>query len=312
MATRSKAPPALQATVGSNHATALWALGRKQEAAAAQEEAVELWRSDDDARPESLANQLHNLGVFRFELGDISEAQTHLDAALAIRRQTLGNNHPRAAKILLMLANVAQRRGEQDRALELYDDALAVFARSVGTSHPDYGKALANRGVLKRREGDLRGARSDLTRAVELISATYGEASVHTIRGRNGLALVELDSGNVQGAFDMLEEIVRRAAGTVDDVHLASVHLNLGLVSRRLELPERAREEYVRGLALAEQASNPRHIADAELGLAALDKAQGREASATAHAERAREALEGLDAPVSPDLQAQLDAFLPK
>jgi len=304
MATRAEAPPLVRATIDSNYAAALSAMGRRKEAAAAQEHAVALQRSLEDDRPEALANKLHNLGVYRFELGETGEAETHLRAALELRRNSLGRNHPRAAKTLQMLANVALRRGDQDRALQLYDDALTVFETSVGSSHPDYGKTLANRGVLKRRAGDLAGARADLSRAAEVMVDTYGEASRHTVRIRNGLALVEMDDGNVQGAHAMLKHAVDVASGTVDDVHLSSLYLNLGLTSHRLGRLAMARVHYARGLALAEQASKPRQIADAEIGLAELDLAEGLHDAAAKRAEHAATLLAELQGSVNSRVEA--------
>ena len=290
LAARTRAPPRLRASIRSNDAVALASLGRLSEAIEAQQRAVDLQREHPDAGEEALAQQLHNLGIYHFRLGDLASAARHVEEGLALTRRTLGDTHPAVALGLTALANVALRRRDHDQAEALYRESLTVLRQSLGEDHPDYAKTLANRGILRRRRGDLDGAREDLTRGVAVLSQTYGELSPATIKLRNGLALVELNAGKPDQAHAMLEALVQQAAGKLppEDTRLGAVLINLGLASRRLGRLDEARRHYERGLALVERISvrHP-HIGDALLALAELDLAAGERDAARQRAERA-------------------------
>lgn len=103
--------------------------------------------------------------------GDIGEAYSHADAALAKR--------PGSVDALVMRADIDRHEGRAREAVDEYSRALAAAARDA---RPWYG-----RGVVESEREDVRRGRSDLAKAIELdpSDATF-RAELGTLEGFAG------------------------------------------------------------------------------------------------------------------------------
>jgi len=103
--------------------------------------------------------------------GDIAEAYSHADAALAKR--------PGSVDALVMRADIDHHEGRGREAIDEYGRALAAAARDA---RPWYG-----RGVVESEREDVRRGRADLARAIELdpSEATF-RAELGTLEGSAG------------------------------------------------------------------------------------------------------------------------------
>ncbi len=76
---------------------------------------------------------LNNRGTVALTRGDTTKAERNFRAALAVREQTLGPNHPDVGFTLVNLAIVSPREHER---LALMQRALQIFDRELGMAHP--------------------------------------------------------------------------------------------------------------------------------------------------------------------------------
>ena len=111
-------------------------------------------------QPEVEAQMLDLIGRIRTELGDYGQARPVLDEALAIRRRTLGSEHPDVA---VSLMNAAQLRSLSDggvaSAVPLRREALALRRRMFGDDDPRTMDALYGLASDLHISGDYRAAR---------------------------------------------------------------------------------------------------------------------------------------------------------
>jgi predicted ATPase/DNA-binding CsgD family transcriptional regulator len=120
------------------------AQGDYDEATAAYEAALPLWRSVNDA--EGTAKTLSGLGHVAISRRDSVAARAWFEEALAISRGA-GDERGIAAA-LTGLGHLASDGGDLDRAAELYDETIAV-QRALGDAK-GISDALNNRGTLAR------------------------------------------------------------------------------------------------------------------------------------------------------------------
>ncbi|HER43514.1 MAG TPA: tetratricopeptide repeat protein [Candidatus Eisenbacteria bacterium] len=86
--------------------------------------------------------------------------------------------------------------------------------------------ALTNRGAELQREGDVEGARTHYELAISLYPIGWA--------AQNNLAALELDLGNVEKAYDILENALRRHPGS------AKLNMNMGLALEKMGRYEEA------------------------------------------------------------------------
>jgi len=142
------------------------------------------------------ASTLIQMGKIDYELRRYDDAAAGIRRAGDILSTSLGANHPRVGRALLLLASIYERRGDEispavrsrggtpsskaaggevmssdDAELELYVDALDPLKGALGEVHDEVGRLYARIGHLYGKKGD--GALSLLARKASL--RAYGE-----------------------------------------------------------------------------------------------------------------------------------------
>jgi tetratricopeptide (TPR) repeat protein len=157
-------------------------LGRQEQALAAAEEAVVIYRRLAIQRPEispTLAMSLNNLGLRLSELGRREEALAATQDAVEVYR-TLAEARPEAflPNLALSLNNLSNRQGEMGRRKEaLLSISEAVEIRRKLAEQrpemalPDLAGSLTNRSICQSELGDHEGALKSSTEAVDLYRA---------------------------------------------------------------------------------------------------------------------------------------------
>ena len=92
-------------------------------------------------------------------MGNLTQAQSHLERALAIKERVLGPEHPDTALSLNSLGLLRQEQGDLAGAQQYYERTLVILERVLGPEHPDTAQSLNNLGALLQAQGDLAGAR---------------------------------------------------------------------------------------------------------------------------------------------------------
>jgi tetratricopeptide (TPR) repeat protein len=114
---------------------------------------------------DSVADFSNNLAMVLVTVGRLEEAEVHVQRALAIRARD--DAHPGIAASTLIVARIAESRGDLGAAIAGYDRALALFRRTRGDKHHDVMDALERAGQARVRHGEAAAGRALLVEALE-------------------------------------------------------------------------------------------------------------------------------------------------
>jgi tetratricopeptide (TPR) repeat protein len=106
------------------------------------------------SEPEAQAWAHDMIGRTYRELGLYDEAERHLRAALAERRQLLSPEQPAVADSLNNLGELLTDRNRFAEAEGLFREALAIRQRLFGPEHPDVAQSLNNLGLILQYRHD--------------------------------------------------------------------------------------------------------------------------------------------------------------
>src|SRR6185436_19067520 len=90
------------------------------------------------------ATNLNNLGYLLQELGDLEEARSCHERALAIWEKVLGSEHVSTAKSLHNLGLLFFEKRNFPRARALWERALRILDSRLGPNHPDTKSARSS------------------------------------------------------------------------------------------------------------------------------------------------------------------------
>jgi len=213
---RSDGSTADLATALDAEASALFALGRMEDAEAAFEQVATLRRRVLGEDHPLTARSLSHLGGARFELGRADDARRTLAEALAILDRAGMADSPQAAGALnnLGLAERAARRPVEARVA--FERALEINRSKLGPNHLNVANNLNNLGLVAEDEQEWEQALAYYDRAERIIRAVKGDdhpdrAFQQTNRGR---VLLVLDRpGSARAELDLALELRERSLG---------------------------------------------------------------------------------------------------
>ena len=99
------------------------------------------------------ARLLHNVGGYFLFDGRSKEAEIHAVAAVELRREVLGEDHPDTLTSMGNLALIYQRQGRWKEAEELEVRVMTIRARVLGDEHPDTLMGMGNLASTYRNQG---------------------------------------------------------------------------------------------------------------------------------------------------------------
>ncbi len=238
----------------------------------------------DDSQPRELALATNNLGVALQHQGELDEARLHLEGALEMRREHLGEANPATVDSYNNVAILLQDMNDLEGAEKHLVRAVELYGEMYPEGHPNVAATLGNLAMLRQDLGDLDGAERDFEASIEGLRRWVGEdhpnlgvmlnnyANVLELRGR----LAEADAAYLQAL-----EILGSALGN-DHWLIGTVTANRGHCLHQLgRLPE-AEQLYLDGWKILEAAvgADHRRSNKAALGLAELYDDMGRETDA--------------------------------
>ncbi len=142
------------------------------------------------------------LGASLSEKGEPAKAKALLEEAVRQRSEAYGAADRRTAAMLSVLANALAMSGDLAAAITAHQQSLAAAEAAFGASHPESAIIRQNLGddYLYGLQGDL--AITELSRAVETLTAANGAKAREVVIGTTDLGLAQLISGHPEEARD--------------------------------------------------------------------------------------------------------------
>jgi len=262
-----------------NLGNALSALGRREEALAATQEAADLYRGLAQADPQAflpdLAGSLNNLGNRLSALGRREEALIATHEAVTIQRELAHSNPdaflPGLARNLNDLAVFLAHLGQREEALEVIQEAVAI-RRHLARLYPEnflpaLAVSLNNLAVylsdFGRQEEALEITQEVITIRLQLAQA-YPERFLPALAlGLNNLATRLSEVGRREEALEAIQEAIdirRQLAQAYPEKFLPALALSLNNLATRLSKIGRREEALA---AIQEAVSIRRGLAQA-------------------------------------------------
>ncbi|WP_263451268.1 tetratricopeptide repeat protein [Hyalangium gracile] len=237
----------------------VYRMGRLQEALSLRPTLEQLVELADDDRIR--ASALTSLGGVLYKLGRYEDALREYEAALALRQQVLGPDHPEVADSFNSLGTVLSRQGQYAKARQLSEHVLAIREKVLGPEHPGVASALNNLGADLRDLGLYEEARAAFARSLAIREKELGPEHPRVAGSLNVLAMVLGDLGHyeeVRAAAARSVAIREKVLGAEHPDTAASLDI-LGLALLSLGRVEEAHAILVRALGIREKALGPEH-----------------------------------------------------
>jgi non-specific serine/threonine protein kinase/serine/threonine-protein kinase len=127
-------------------------------------------------------------------------AEEHFAAALEIRKDNLGEEHPDTLSSMYSLAGVRRRQGHLEEAESLTVDVLEIRRRILGEEHPSTLNSLKELAWIHQNKGNLVEAERLKRQVLEARERIMGEKDGGTQKARGSLANLLLVQGRVAEA----------------------------------------------------------------------------------------------------------------
>lgn len=122
----------------------------------------------------SIAYWVAQSGFIHAELGDVEQAEEHLQRSLEIRRRTQGEHSPNTAANLGDLGWLREQQQDYTGAADYYSRRLAAYRRSYEDPHLDTANALHDVGRMADTNGNGEAAITAYKECIELYRQLHG------------------------------------------------------------------------------------------------------------------------------------------
>lgn len=284
------------AAAHNNLATAQLQLGQVAQAEASLQSALRIFARAGRERSADAASTLNNLAVSVLNRGDPRGASVWSQRALDVQRAATGESAPLGA-LLANQSRILVLLGRSDEAEAPVREGLALLQRFTGEDSLDTATAHYSLAEYLASTGDFSTAMAEAQRAYDLFIARLPPEHPMSLRLRYGLARMQMLHGQrdaAQAGFDAAV-VGLETGGTATQAFLATALCERAIAFRTLRpdaaLPDAQRCESLRSTALVEAHWE---IAEA-IALHESLRAPG------APADRARQALDALEATLGPE-----------
>ncbi len=213
------------------------------------------------AQPDVEASVRMTLGETYEALGRYADAETHLNAAVAIRNRRLGEAHPDALRSSRVLAGVLRLRGKFSEAEALLRETSQIQQRVLGSEHIDTLATMNELALALWGPGRYAEADTLHRQTLAIQRRVLGEYHVDTLEsiGHLGMVCRALDKNDE--AQTLLREALERCQRTLGDEHPTTTMAmnNLGLFLEDGEDHEQAEGLFRRSYELDRRILGPDH-----------------------------------------------------
>ena len=171
----------------------------------------------------------HNLATAYRHQGQLHRAELMLERVLAIRRKSLGLDHPDTEATLNQLALVYRRMGRLEKAKELHHEVIESRKRTMGADHAATLGSLNDLGTTLRLSGQLQEAVDLLESTLEGRRKLLGGNNRDTLETQYSLASAYRQLGRLHDADKLY-------SATICSFEKTETDSELGIVVARNEL----------------------------------------------------------------------------
>ncbi len=198
---------------------------------------------------------LNQIGLVNLNLGLYDEADSLLNAALALRREALGNEHPSVAETLNNLGSMHREQGDFEHALDLHQQALAIRRAALPAAHEDVAMSLNNIGLTLDNLGRFEEAETHLREALAIFQQVFGEDHEHTALTHGNLAGALRRQGKSEEAEVEYQAAATHSRNVLGDKHplYAQALNNFGVFLNNEGKYAQAEQQYREALAIYEE-----------------------------------------------------------
>ena len=247
-----------------------------------------------------------DLGYVALQQRRFDEAVDTFDRALALAEATLTPSHPTRAAALAALGDVHLQREEYGPARRVLLDAKAGLETSLGADHPRTALVLLQLATADEGLENSVAADAGFARAADLLSRTFGRGHASYRRARLGQARCARLGDQLEDAAAWHE---RACGGPAVPASIEAMCLvEKGQIDLAAERLDEAASAFTFAAARYEDGAlaDPRGRAEALLGLAKTQRAQGQNDDAARTLEGAEAAVLQVKGYV-PSVRAELD-----
>ncbi|HEV7669493.1 MAG TPA: serine/threonine-protein kinase [Thermoanaerobaculia bacterium] len=284
VAIRRRHPPMAKPAVESlvQLARALELKGERKEAGALFAEALAAARRLGDRA--TIAGVLHRTAIFDRQDRRPEISEQRFREALALRRATLGADHPDVAVTENDFGLFLLEQGRFAEAETQLRQAETIERRLYGQSHPDLATTLNNQALLRERQGRAQEAEALFRRALDMLATTTAAGHpLHATVGQNlgDLLLAEGRPDEAETLYRQALDLRRRALPPGHPDTAATLNNLAHLVGGRGRSRE-ANDLLQEALRTSRAALGPRHAQVATIlnNLGQLEQRQGHLAPA--------------------------------
>ncbi len=183
----------------------------------------------DRPRAEALARQ--HIGVTWRNLGRYAEAARHLERALALRREALGEDHPDTADSANSLGVAYLHGGKPEKAVPLFAQALASLKATLGEDHPLTLQAMNNLAAAYQEGGKRELALPLQEEVLARRRRSLGEDHPQTLQTMNQLASSYRKAEKLDRAWPLLQQALSKCSRKLGEEHPDTLYTLSNLVA---------------------------------------------------------------------------------
>ena len=219
-------------------------------------------RRDLEEQPLTRARLLDTVGVVYERLGLFDAAVEHLEEALELRRQRLGELHPDVLENLVHLGQAQWSRGSLVDAEPILQRAVDGW-RQQGKDR-SLGLALGRLGMLYELQNDFERAEPLLREALALLQRA-GEP-LDLAAAYDDLAVFHVDQGQNTEAMDLFQRALAIREAELGPFHpeVATTLNGLAIAAAQNDEPARAEQLFRRSLEIRREVLGPNHAQTAQ------------------------------------------------
>ena len=200
-------------------ATALWKLGRHDEAARLDEDTLaRRQRVLGEDHPDTLVSANATAIILR-ALGRTETARKLDEDTLARRRRVLGADDPQTLVSANTMTVILRGLGQIEAARELGEDTLARRRRVLGADHPDTLVSASNLALVWRAAGQVQAALDLAEDTLARRRRLLGEDHPDSLISASNLAALMRAAGQTQAALDLDEDTLARRRRVLGEDH---------------------------------------------------------------------------------------------